>query len=258
MSRFSGGRFATSRPESRIAPADGLLEARDGAQQRGLAAAGRAEDRDELARRDGKVDAMQHRRRAVADVELLDFDRRGVGHLRPALPECVLRGSLRSHLSMRGGVFGPSSQILMLRCEAVRPSLEARTLRGRILRGSFRISDFRDDPRPSTGPLGEPRQAIPLASDQSLLLGAAPALDPALGRDGVGDAIEVLVENEPHGPAGAGVAAERPGLMLVEALVEIVSARRADVVAVVRAMQDIDERAHSGSQSSQNDSKPRT
>ena len=58
----------------------GLLEAGDGAQERGLAAAGRAEDRDELARRDGEVDAMQHRRRAVADVEVLDLDGRGVGH----------------------------------------------------------------------------------------------------------------------------------------------------------------------------------
>ena len=62
MPRFSGGRSATSRPNRRIAPARRLLEAGDGAQQRGLAAAGRAEDRDELARRDGEVDAVQHRR----------------------------------------------------------------------------------------------------------------------------------------------------------------------------------------------------
>ena len=40
------------------------------------------------------------------------------------------------------------------------------------------------------------------------------------------------------------IAAERPSLMLVEALVELIPTSRADVVAAVRALQDIDERAH--------------
>ena len=56
-------------------PARGFLEAGDGAQQRGLAAAGGTEDGHELARRDGKVDAVQHRHRAVAHMQILDFDR---------------------------------------------------------------------------------------------------------------------------------------------------------------------------------------
>src|SRR5215207_2350954 len=156
---------------------------------------------------------------------------------------CVLRGSLRSRLRMRGWEFAMNTTLLMLRCEAVRPSLEARTLRG-----SFRISGFRENPGPSTGPLGEPRQATPLAPDQSFFLGPAPALDAPLGGDGIGNPFEVLVENEPHGPAGARVAAERPGLMLVDALVKLIPTSRADVVAAIRALQDIDERAHSGSQ----------
>ena len=137
----------------------------------------------------------------------------------PALPECVLRGSLRSHLSMRRGEFATNTTLLMLRCEAVRPSLEARTLR---LQAGVSDRVLRENPGPSTGPLGEPREAIPLAPDQSFLLGPAPALDAPLGGDCIGNPFEVLVENEPHGPAGARVAAERPGLMLVEALVEII------------------------------------
>ena len=44
---------------------------------------------------------MQHRRRAVADMEVLDFDG-GVRH--PGRPNARLRGSLRSHLSMSVGV----------------------------------------------------------------------------------------------------------------------------------------------------------
>ena len=64
---------------------------------------------------------------------------------RPALPECVLRGSLRSHLSMRGWEFAINTTLLMLRCEAVRPSLEARTLR---LQAGVSDRVLRDEPWP--------------------------------------------------------------------------------------------------------------
>ena len=57
-----------------------LLEAGDGAQQRGLAAAGGAEDRDEFARRDGEVDAAQDGLRPVADLEAVDLDRERFWH----------------------------------------------------------------------------------------------------------------------------------------------------------------------------------
>src|SRR5439155_25786198 len=51
----------------------GLLEAGDRAQGRGLAAAGRAEQREELAASDAEADAVDRRHLAVADLE--------VGHL---------------------------------------------------------------------------------------------------------------------------------------------------------------------------------
>ena len=78
MPRFSGGMFTTSRPKRRIAPVGGFLESRDGAQQRGLSAAGRAQDGDELAGRDRQVDPMQHALVAIAHVKAIDFDSRGL------------------------------------------------------------------------------------------------------------------------------------------------------------------------------------
>ena len=75
MPRFSGGSVRDVAAEQADRAARRLLEAGDGAQQRGLAAAGGAEDRDELAGLDREVDAVQHRHGAVADMEVLDLDR---------------------------------------------------------------------------------------------------------------------------------------------------------------------------------------
>ena len=60
MSRSFGGRSLTRTPPIWISPAGDLLEAGDHAQQRGLAAAGGADQHDELAVRDVEIDAVQH------------------------------------------------------------------------------------------------------------------------------------------------------------------------------------------------------
>ena len=58
-------------------------EAREGAQQRRLAAAGGPEEGDELARGDGEVDVVEDRDVAVGDVQALDPDRQAVHVPRP-------------------------------------------------------------------------------------------------------------------------------------------------------------------------------
>ena len=59
--RFSGGSARMSRPSTRIAPDCRHHEAGDRAQQRRLAAAGAAEQRDHLAARDVEAHAVEHR-----------------------------------------------------------------------------------------------------------------------------------------------------------------------------------------------------
>ncbi len=56
--RWSGS--PTSWPSSRISPAEGVVEPADHAHERGLAAAGRAEEDHELALRDGEIEARRH------------------------------------------------------------------------------------------------------------------------------------------------------------------------------------------------------
>ena len=56
--RFQGGTAAMSWPSIRIRPAVGRLEAGQHAQERGLAAAGRAQQREELALVDVEADIV--------------------------------------------------------------------------------------------------------------------------------------------------------------------------------------------------------
>ena len=74
--RLCGGTRDTSAPSSRIAPSVGRLEAGDHPQRRRLAAAGRAEHREELARCDGEV-GFRHRD-VVAEAlrDMVDLDDR--------------------------------------------------------------------------------------------------------------------------------------------------------------------------------------
>jgi hypothetical protein len=70
--RFSGGSGAMSRPSTRIGARVRHDEARDRAQQRRLAAAGAAEERDHLAALDVEAHAVEHARRAVGNRQVLD------------------------------------------------------------------------------------------------------------------------------------------------------------------------------------------
>ena len=78
MPRFEGGTSLTTSPPILSVAAGDVLEARDQAQQRRLAAARRADEDDELARLDVEVDALDDVDVAerLVDVGELDF-----GHL---------------------------------------------------------------------------------------------------------------------------------------------------------------------------------
>ena len=65
-------------PTSTLA-AVGLVEAGDQPQQRGLAAAGRAEEGEELAGPDREVDVLQDVVRAVGQIDVFDVDADGAG-----------------------------------------------------------------------------------------------------------------------------------------------------------------------------------
>ena len=69
MPRSPGSAVLTSRPLIRIWPEEIGLQSGDRLQQRGLAAAGRADHDDELALLDGKIDAAQ---RMIGAVVLVD------------------------------------------------------------------------------------------------------------------------------------------------------------------------------------------
>ena len=80
-----------------------LLEAGDGAQQRGLAAARGAENRDEFARRNAQVDAVQHTQPAIACLEARYFDcsRNGFGHGTRYLQRTLSRVFFRRFINAR-------------------------------------------------------------------------------------------------------------------------------------------------------------
>ena len=84
MPRRSGGSVGHVVADSAHAPGARLWKPAIVRSKRGLAAAGRAEHRDELARRDREVDAVQHHRRAIAGAQLLHLDRGRIPH--PCLP----------------------------------------------------------------------------------------------------------------------------------------------------------------------------
>ena len=75
MSRSFGGTSLTSRPSIWISPSLTRLESRDHREQRRLAAAGRADEHDELARSRLEVDALQHLDGAEALAQARDGQR---------------------------------------------------------------------------------------------------------------------------------------------------------------------------------------
>ena len=89
-------------------------------------------------------------------------------------------------------------------------------------------------------PLGQPLHAVPIAADQRLLLGPAPAFNAPLGIDRVRDALELFLIHQPDRPAGARVAAQSASLMF-KAFVQALAAFGADVVAAIRAQEDVDD-----------------
>ena len=82
MSRSFGATELTSLPSMRISPSLTLSKPGDHGEERRLAAAGRADERDELAGARLEVDALEHLDRAEALVKPGDGQRR---HRRPII-----------------------------------------------------------------------------------------------------------------------------------------------------------------------------
>ena len=76
MSRSFGGTLFTTRSPMRISPAGDVLQPGDHAQQRGLAAAGGADQHDELAVGDRDVDAVDDLGGPEGLLDVADTDRR--------------------------------------------------------------------------------------------------------------------------------------------------------------------------------------
>ena len=104
--RLCGGTRDTSLPSSRIAPSVGRLEPGDHPQRRRLAAARRAEHREELARRDGEVGFVDRHVvvEALGDIVDLD-DRAALGAGGPVLSRRFVYG---------GGVCAGQGEILLI------------------------------------------------------------------------------------------------------------------------------------------------
>jgi hypothetical protein len=94
-------------------------------------------------------------------------------------------------------------------------------------------------------PASEPRQFVPVTSHHRLLLGAGPTLDPPLGGDGLGDAVESLGELQFHraasGGPGIGIMA---GVVLAHARRNVLTAMGAGVEAAFGAAQDVKRARH--------------
>ena len=76
MSRFEGCSPATSLPAILISPPRDRLQAGDGVQERGLAAAGRTDQHEEAALLDLQRDVLEDARRAEGFFEVLDLQKR--------------------------------------------------------------------------------------------------------------------------------------------------------------------------------------
>jgi hypothetical protein len=74
MGRFSAGVAARSRPSRRICPASGKIEAGDHAQDGGLAAARRPQQREELAAFHGETDVLHRLEVAKAARDVANFE----------------------------------------------------------------------------------------------------------------------------------------------------------------------------------------
>src|ERR1700733_15009823 len=83
---------------------------------------------------------------------------------------------------------------------------------------------------------------------QRFFLRPAPVFDLTLSGDRVGDAIEFLVKDQRDWSQAGGVAAERPRIMLGDALLER-RARCSRVVGTVRATKNVEISAHGSLQS---------
>ena len=79
-SRFHGGRREMSSAADQDASAIGLGEPGDEAEEGGLAAAGRTQESEELARRDVEIDVLQDVMLPVTEVYVLDADGDGLAH----------------------------------------------------------------------------------------------------------------------------------------------------------------------------------
>src|SRR5258707_12628863 len=88
-----------------------------------------------------------------------------------------------------------------------------------------------------------PPQGFIVAANQRFFLRPPPAFELTLGRDGIGDAVEFLVEDELHRAARRRIAAKAALVVLGNAPLQRV-ARRPDIVGSVAAEQDVDVGAH--------------
>src|SRR5262249_1505692 len=92
-------------------------------------------------------------------------------------------------------------------------------------------------------PLRQLTQRIHIPADQRFLLRAGPTFELALGGNRIGDAIEILLEDELDRPAACGIAAKAAGIVLREPILQR-GARAADVVRAVGAAEDVDVSVH--------------
>src|SRR5215217_9163820 len=93
-SRSAGGARDTSRPAISIRPSS-CGSRPDGAQERGLAAAGRSEEAHELAAPDLEIDRLQGGEGAEALPQALDAQKRLLGHRRGITTVMSFRGSAK-------------------------------------------------------------------------------------------------------------------------------------------------------------------
>src|ERR1043166_8717019 len=85
----------------------------------------------------------------------------------------------------------------------------------------------------------------PVAADQRLFFGSAPALDLTLGGNAVGDPVKVFGPHQHDRTAMKRVAGKSSGIMLVDPRLEVIAGRAADIVGIVGAAKHVNVDRHS-------------
>ena len=136
----------------------------------------------------------------------------------------------------RGAVVAWPFDRLRARCGHPLAELVEACLRLRILKGRWRTVAGRASEFGVVA--GKSRKIGEAALDEGLLLGAAPAVNPALGDPGIVDAFVLLRPAQAHRTSLLGVGARTPLSMLIEALFQIPGAP--DIEALICAAKEVD------------------